>query len=58
MNEIERLDKLLQKADSVLETHTPNPPGGSWFSNSVYSSIYGLENTVFELFGIDTTFFK
>lgn len=27
MNEIERLDKLLQKADSVLETHTPNPPG-------------------------------
>ena len=27
MNEIERLDKLIQKADSVLKTHTPNPPG-------------------------------
>ena len=27
MNEIERLDKLLQKADAVLDSHTPNPPG-------------------------------
>lgn len=27
MNEVERLDKLLQKADEVLKTHTPNPPG-------------------------------